>query len=63
MDFKQLKIMALALSLPGVILSVGFFYQKFIEEKILPVASAILVFGLILIVYILVIIKILFQKK
>lgn len=63
MDYKQLKIMTLALSLPGAILTTGFIYSIVKEKKILSDNLAIALFSLILVTYILFIVKILFNMK
>jgi len=63
MDYKQLKIMALALSFPGLIFILGFFYKFLVDKQYMSNEAAITLLGLILLSYIMVIIKTLFKKR
>lgn len=63
MDYKQLKIMALALSLPGAILVAAYVYKYVIEKNLLAPNIAIGFFAVLLLSYILIIIRLLFKKK
>ncbi len=62
-DFKQLRIMALALSLPGAIFVAGFAYEFVNEKNLIPTSIAIALFGILLLAYIALIVRILFKKK
>ncbi len=62
-DFKQLKVMALALSLPGAIFVAGFAYEYVNEKNLIATPVAIGLFGLMLLIYIALIVRVLFKKK
>lgn len=63
MDYKQLKIMALALSLPGVIFLAGMAYQYNVEAKIIPEPLDLILFSGLLIFYIVLLVKIVLKNK
>ncbi len=63
MDYKQLKIMALALSLPGLIFILSLFYKYLVDNKYMSNEAAITLLGFILFSHIAVIIKTLLKKK
>jgi len=61
MDFKQLKIMALALSLPGAIAVASYLYEFVVVNKYLTEMTAIAILGFLLLSYIVLIIRKLYE--
>ena len=61
MDYKQLKIMALALSLPGAIVATAYLYEVVIENAYMPKMTALILLGIILMCYIALIIRRLYK--
>ena len=63
MNFKQLKILSLALSLPGFIALVGYGYYFVTKNHFLDNMSAAVIFGIILLLYLIFFIYTVSAKK